>query len=127
MRGTQIQIGGHRGLLRLRIAELDKDGICLDRRAWQHDDTFDGAVGESGDPADFIRYQHACTAHVAQHGPPLYRLDPQAAGLDSGRGRLESSEPYGRDDNNEGSDSTRNDAIALLALGDFGWSGDVHV
>ena len=127
LRGAQIEIGRHGGLLRLRIAELDEHGIGLDRSSGQHDHALDGSVGQRGDPANFIGHEHAGASHVAQHGSALHRFNPQPAGLDSRRSRLESREGNSRNKDQQRGGDTRNDAVALLALGDFRGSGNIHL
>ena len=90
-----------RGLLRLRIAELDENGVGLDRRSGQHDDALDGSVGQRRDPANLIGHQHAGAAHVAQHRSALHRFNPQPAGFDGRRSRLEARERDGGNDDQQ--------------------------
>jgi hypothetical protein len=127
LRGAQIEIRRHGGLLCLGIAQLDEHGIGLDRSAGQHDDTLDGAVGERGDPANLIGHQHAGAAHVAQHRSALDGLNPQPAGLDGRRGRLQARESHGCDQDQERRRNARNNAISLSALRDFRGTSNIHL
>ncbi len=78
------------GELHVGVAEDHDDVVGLDRlAAGAADDVFDAAIDGGGNPVYLLRSKATEAAHIALHGTALDRVDPDAAAVDGGKGRLE--------------------------------------
>ncbi len=104
------------GLLQIRVAQLQNDGVGRNLRTRPQQDALDPPLGGGRNPPDVFRDERAGPADLAQHLPPLHAVDPDGSTLDGRRRRLEPRHPdRHEDDGNEGRDTVGATANLLLA------------
>ena len=126
-RGAVVQLGRHRRLLRLRVAELEKNGVRLNRCPGLNQHAFHAAVGQCRDPTNFVRDKDAVSANLPEHRPALYAVDPQRAAFNGRRRGFQAGERHRGYHEEQHDDSADHDSAPFALLSHFGWASNIHV
>ena len=123
---AELRLGVERGLLDLRVAQLEDHAVRRHVGAGEDDDPLHASFGDGGDPAGVLRHERAEAAHVDDERAPLHGVQEDGRALDFGRRRLKARQAEGNQEDGGGGSGTVTDAAALARDCDRSRACDIH-